>query len=61
MAILACLLFVVAGIGVLAGAEISAVLAIAAAVISLLLVLLTFNRWFAMAIAINVAIIAVAL
>jgi hypothetical protein len=39
----------------------SCAVAIAAAIISLLLVFLTFNRWFVMAVAINVAIIGIAL
>jgi hypothetical protein len=52
--------FVVAGIGVLADAGWAPPLAIAAALLSLVLTVFTFNRWLWFNVAINVAIIAVA-
>lgn len=60
LAAAACALFVVAGIVVLAGAGLGAALAVAGAAVSLALVLLTFNRWFVFAIAINAAVVVVA-
>ncbi len=61
LAIAACAVFVLAGVLVIAAADLGATLALAGAVTSLVLVLLTFNRWFVFAVAINVAIIAIAL
>lgn len=61
LAIAACVLFVAAGILVLADADLGAAIAVAGAAISLLLVVLTFNRWFFAAIAINVGILVIGL
>ena len=61
LAIVAALLFAIAGTLVIAGAGPGAGLAIAAAAVSLLLVALTFNRWLLGAVAINLAIVAIAL
>ena len=61
LSVLACVLFVLAGILLLAGTELAAAIAVAAAVISLALVALTFNRWFVFAVGINAAIVAIAL
>jgi cell division protein FtsW (lipid II flippase) len=61
LAIAACAIFVLAGVLVIAAADLGATLAFAAAVTSLALVLLTFNRWFVFAVAINAAIIVIAL
>jgi hypothetical protein len=60
-AVIACVLFVIAGPLVIGGAGLGASLAVAGAAISLALAVLTFNRWFVFAIAINVAIIVIAL
>lgn len=60
LAVLACALFVSAGMLVLGAAGPAAVLAVAGAIVSLLLVLLTFHRWFLLAVAINIAIIVIA-
>lgn len=59
-AIGACVLLVVAGALTLAGAAVPAV-TVAGATVSLVLVLVTFNRWLLAAVAINVAIVAVTL
>jgi len=59
LAMICCVLFVMAGILVLAGAGVGATLAAAAAAISLLLVLVAFNPWLLAAIAVNLAIIVV--
>jgi hypothetical protein len=61
LAVAASLLFVVAGILVLAGAASGAGVAVGAAAVSLVLVLLTFHPWFIAALAINVTIIVIAL
>jgi hypothetical protein len=61
LAVAASLLFGVAGILVLAGAASGAGVAVGCAAASLVLVLLTFHPWFIAAIAINVAIIVIAL
>lgn len=61
LAIAACAVFVLAGVLVIAAADVGATLALVGAAISLALVLLTFNRWFVFAVAINAAIIAIAL
>ncbi|MGZ5337117.1 MAG: hypothetical protein ACXWED_06500 [Solirubrobacterales bacterium] len=61
LAITACVLFVPAGVLVLAGAGLGAALAIAGAAVSLVLVALTFDLWFVGAAAIDIAIIAIAL
>lgn len=61
LAILACLLLVAAGALVLLGAGLGPPVAVAGAASSLVLVLLTFHPWFIAAVAINVAIIVVAL
>lgn len=61
LATAACALFVLAGVLVIAAADLGATLALAGAGVSLALVVLTFNRWFVFAIAINGAIIAIAL
>ncbi|HSI79395.1 MAG TPA: hypothetical protein VK919_01975 [Solirubrobacterales bacterium] len=61
LAVAACALFILAGILVVAGAGLGAGLAVAGAVASLALVSLTFNRWFVFAIAVNVAILVVAI
>lgn len=61
LAFTACALFVIAGILVFSDADLGAGVAVAGAAVSLLLVLLTFNPWFLAAIAINVAIIMIAL
>jgi hypothetical protein len=61
LAILATVLFVLSGILVLVGAAAGAPVAIAGALVSLVLVVLTFHRWFIAALAINAGIIAVAL
>jgi hypothetical protein len=61
LAVVACVLFILAGILVIAGAELGAALAVAGSAVSRALVLLTFNRWFVFAIAINVAIVVVAI
>ena len=53
--------FVAAGVLVAAGIDAGAGVAVAASAIALLLVALTFNRWLVFAVAINAAIIAVAL
>ena len=58
---IACVLLVLAGILVLLEVGPGAALAIAGAVVSLVLVLLTFNRWLSVATAINAAIILIAL
>ena len=52
---------VLAGILLLAGTDLAAAIAVAAAVISLALVALTFNPWFVFAVGINAAIVAIAL
>lgn len=61
LAAAACALLVLAGILVLAGAGPAAVAAVAGAATSLALVSLTFNRWLVLAVAFDVAIIAIAL
>jgi hypothetical protein len=61
LAVATSLLFVVAGILVLASAASGAGVAVGGAAASLVLVLLTFHPWFIAAIAINVAIIVIAL
>jgi hypothetical protein len=61
LAVAACVLFVIAGVLVLSDADLASAMAVAGAVVSLLLVGLTFNPWFLAAIAINVAIIVIAL
>ena len=61
LAIVACALLVVAGALVLSGAELGPPLAIAGAGVSLALTVATFHLWFIAAVAINVAIIVVAL
>jgi hypothetical protein len=60
LAVLCCVVFVPAGILVLASASLGATLAIIGAAVSLLLVFLTLQPWFVFAGAINVAIIIVA-
>jgi hypothetical protein len=60
IALIACAVLVVAGVLVLAGAGAAAVIAAIGAAISLLLVLVTFHPWFLAAVAINVAIIVIA-
>jgi hypothetical protein len=61
LAVISCVLFVPAGVLVLAGAGLGGALAVAGAAVSLTLVLLTFHPWFLIAIAINIAIAVVAL
>jgi hypothetical protein len=61
LAVAASLLFVVAGILVLTGAASGASVAVGAASVSLVLVFLIFHPWFVAAIAINVAIVVIAL
>lgn len=61
LAIAACAFFVLAGVLVIAAADLGATLALVGAVTSLALILLTFNRWFVFAVAINAAIIVIAL
>lgn len=61
LAVCASFLFVLAGILVLAGAALGAGLAVAGAAVSLGLVLLTFQPWFIAPLAINAAIIVIAL
>lgn len=60
IALIAAAVLVVAGVLVLAGAGAGAVIAAIGAAISLLLVILTFHPWFLAAVAINVAIIVIA-
>jgi hypothetical protein len=60
LAVLAFALFLPAGMLVLSGSRPGAVLAVAGATVSLLLVVLTFHRWFVFAVAINIAIIVIA-
>jgi len=57
----ACALLVVSGVLVLFGAGAGAAVAIAGAATSLVLTLLTFHLWFIAALAINIAIVAIAL
>ena len=61
LAIISCALFVAAGLLLFFGAATGAAVAFAGAVVSLLLVVMTFNRWLLGAVAIDLAIIAVAL
>ena len=61
LAVAACVLFAVAGVLVLVGAGAAATVAVIGAAVSLGLVGLTFHPWFSFAVAINVAIIVVAL
>jgi len=61
LAVAACALFVIAGVLVLVGAGAAAAVAAIGAAVSLGLVGLTFHPWFSFAVAINVAIIVVAL
>ena len=61
LAVGACVIFVVAGILVLAGADVGAAMAVAGAGISLFLVFLTFNPWLLGAVAIDIAIVILAL
>jgi hypothetical protein len=61
LAIIASAAFLLAGILVLAGSNLGAPLAVTGAAVSLLLALLTFNRWLVFAIAIDLAIVAIAL
>jgi hypothetical protein len=62
LALVACGLLVLAGVFLLNGAsDLDAGLAIAGAAVSLVLVALTFHLWFVGAVAINIAIIVVAL
>jgi hypothetical protein len=61
LAALACALFVIAGVLVLAGAGVGATLAVVGAAVSLVLVLLTFHPWFLFATVIDIAIIEIAL
>jgi hypothetical protein len=61
LAAVACALLVLAGVLVLAGAGAGGGVAVAGAAVSLVLVFLTFHPWFAAAVAINIAIIIVAL
>lgn len=60
MALIACAVLVVAGVLVLVGASAGALMAATGAAISLLLVLVTFHPWFIAAVAINVAIVVIA-
>ncbi len=57
----ACAVFVLAGVLLIAGAGLGATLAVVGSVTSLVLVVLTFNRWFVFAVAINAAIIGIVL
>jgi hypothetical protein len=61
LAVLACVILVVAGILVIVGTGAGAALAVAGAAASLALVLLTFHPWLVFAIAINVAIVVIAI
>jgi hypothetical protein len=61
LAVAAGALFALAGVLVLAGGDAGAALAVAAAVVSLALVLVTFHPWLIGAVAIDVAITVVAL
>jgi len=61
LAIAACVLFVAAGVLVLAGGGLGAGLAVAGTAVSLLLVLLTFHPWLLGAVAIDLGIAVVAL
>lgn len=61
LAVLACGLFVLAGALVLGDSGPAGGTAVAGAAVSLALVVLTFNRWLVFAVAINVAIIVIAL
>jgi hypothetical protein len=61
LALVACALFVPAGVLVLVTSAAGAATAAAGAAVSLALVLLTYNRWLTAAVAINVAIAVVAL
>ena len=61
LAVVSCALLVASGLLVLLGAGTGASVAVAGAAVSLLLVVLTFNRWLLGAVAIDLAIIAVAL
>jgi len=61
LAVTASVLLVASGILVLAGADAGAGVAVAGAAVSLALVVLTFHPWFIAAVAINLAIIVVAL
>jgi hypothetical protein len=61
LALAACSLLVGSGVLVLAGAQAGAALAVVGAVVSLTLVLLTFHPWLLGAVAIDVAIVVLAL
>ena len=61
LAVTSCLLLVPAGILLLGHANLAVVFSVAGATVSLLLVLVTFHPWLSFAVAINVAIIVVAL
>lgn len=60
VAVIACALLIVAGVLVLAGADVGAVMAAIGAGLSLLLVLITFHPWFIAAVGINISIIVIA-
>ena len=61
LALVACAALVTSGTLVLPGAGEGAVVAVAGAAVSLALITLTFNRWLAGAVAINVGIVLVAI
>ncbi len=61
LATLACAIFMLAGVLVLPGTGVGGAVAVAGAALSLLLILLTFNRWLTGAVAIDVAIVLVVL
>ena len=61
LAVAACALLVIAGVLILAGAGMGTAVAVAGAAVSLVLVILTFHLWFIPAVAIDVAIVLVAL